>query len=418
MPHSLLRAFLTRLFWGSVTVVVLGLLFGGKLTAITSESWLWLAAFALALFFSASGTLTEAIKTVEAEKKSLLAAQAVVSTERESLAKEKSVGRSAIRERAMGLPTLVAAIDEYHRFVDDDLAQSLVRKSRPARKAAEVVQSEARKRRAAERVATSTKAILDYYESVAPFLADLREELSDSEDAEAQAWIREYSEDERSDLVTRFLTKAEYRALNSVERNQRALDRYWQRSHSTLEVGRMYERYAGYRFEQDGYEVEYHGILKGLEDLGRDLICTKGDKIAVVQCKHWSQHKTIHEKHVFQLFGSMFLCRRDHPGAQMQGVFVTSTSLSPVAREAATFLGIQVREQYPLDRSYPVIKCNVARSGERIYHLPFDQQYDAARIGSVKGEMYCRSVQEAEGAGFRRAFRYRGSDNPATHLSK
>jgi hypothetical protein len=360
------------------------------------------------LFSAASGTLTEAIKAVDADRQRLHAAEKVVATERQSLAKERSIGRIAIRERAMGLPTLVAALDEYHGLIDDDLAQNLLRKSHPARKAAEVVKAETRKRRAAERVARSTKAILDFYESVAPFLTDLREELSDSDDTETQKWIGEYSEEERSDLVTRFLTKEEYRSLSSVERNQLALDRYWQRSHSNMEVGRMYERYAGYLFEQEGYDVEYHGILKGLEDLGRDLICSKGDKIVVVQCKHWSQHRTIHEKHVFQLFGSMFLCRRERPGAQLHGLFMTSTSLSPVAREAAAFLDIQVHEQKSLDRSYPAIKCNVGRSGERIYHLPFDQQYDTAKIGSVKGEMYCRSVAEAEASGFRRAFRHRG----------
>ncbi|MEY3495804.1 MAG: hypothetical protein RJA80_26 [Actinomycetota bacterium] len=31
-------------------------------------------------------------------------------------------------------------------------------------------------------------------------------------------------------------------------------------------------------------------------------------------------------------------------------------------------------------KQYPVIKCNIASNGEKIYHLPFDQQYDKTLI--------------------------------------
>jgi hypothetical protein len=46
-------------------------------------------------------------------------------------------------------------------------------------------------------------------------------------------------------------------------------------------------------------------------------------------------------------------------------------------------------------------------SGERIYHLPFDQMYDRTVIGNMPGERYVHTVREAEGLGFRRAFRWR-----------
>ena len=56
-----------------------------------------------------------------------------------------------------------------------------------------------------------------------------------------------------------------------------------------------------------------------------------------------------------------------------------------------------------------MIKCNISpTTQERIYHLPFDQQYDKAVIGNVPGEFYADTVAEAEAAGFRRAFRWRG----------
>ena len=55
-----------------------------------------------------------------------------------------------------------------------------------------------------------------------------------------------------------------------------------------------------------------------------------------------------------------------------------------------------------------MIKCNVnPQTKERIYHLPFDQQYDRTMIGSVVGERYVATTAEAEQLGFRRAWRYR-----------
>ncbi len=52
-----------------------------------------------------------------------------------------------------------------------------------------------------------------------------------------------------------------------------------------------------------------------------------------------------------------------------------------------------------------MVKCNIAANGERIYHLPMDQQYDRVVIAK-KGECYVRTVAEAERLGFRRAKRW------------
>ena len=43
---------------------------------------------------------------------------------------------------------------------------------------------------------------------------------------------------------------------------------------------------------------------------------------------------------------------------------------------------------------------------EKIYHLPFDQQYDRTIIGDQKGEFFAWTVQEAVDKGFRRAKKY------------
>ena len=57
-----------------------------------------------------------------------------------------------------------------------------------------------------------------------------------------------------------------------------------------------------------------------------------------------------------------------------------------------------------------MIKCNINQTTKmRIYHLPFDQQYDRTKIVPASGEFYAATTAEAEGNGFRRAWRHVGS---------
>ena len=56
-----------------------------------------------------------------------------------------------------------------------------------------------------------------------------------------------------------------------------------------------------------------------------------------------------------------------------------------------------------------VKQCNIGKQGEKIYHLPFDQQYDKILIDK-QGEFFAHTVKEAEEKGFRRAFRWSGTD--------
>ena len=205
------------------------------------------------------------------------------------------------------------------------------------------------------------------------------------------------------------MTEAEFRRLPAAKKYQLALDRYWTRPKTKWEVGRDYERFIGYEYESQGFEVHYQGIIEGFADLGRDLIATKGGCTEIVQCKYWSSDKTIHEKHVFQLFGTLTAYRLDHPSDNATGVFATSTSLSERARQFASALQIRVSEGKPLER-YPCIKCNISRrSGEKIYHLPFDQQYDSTVIEAERLERFAFTVAEAERLGFRRAHRWLGA---------
>jgi hypothetical protein len=151
--------------------------------------------------------------------------------------------------------------------------------------------------------------------------------------------------------------------------------------------------------------VTYHGAVKGFEDFGRDLICERAGEIEIVQAKCWSKSKVLHEKHVFQLFGSTMHFRKERSEMFVTPVLISTTELSDFAKEAAQILGVRV-ETRPLE-DFPLVKCNVNPStGERIYHLPFDQQFDRVQI-KAQGESFEWTVEAAEAKGFRRAYRHR-----------
>jgi hypothetical protein len=239
-----------------------------------------------------------------------------------------------------------------------------------------------------------------------PHLVELRSEEAD-ELLEAQDRV-EASDGTPDDPAKVWLSEKEFSRLSTSEKYQLALERYRQSRKSKWEIGRDFERFIGFQYEAKGFSVAYQGIVEGLEDLGRDLICRNGRTTEIVQCKYWSTSKVIHEKHIFQLFGTVFEFAIDHPNEDVSGTFVTSTSLSDKARDFAARLKITVRE-HELLQPYPCIKCNVSlRGGERIYHLPFDQQYDSTNIDTSRLECYVGTVAEAEALGFRRAHRWLG----------
>jgi hypothetical protein len=49
------------------------------------------------------------------------------------------------------------------------------------------------------------------------------------------------------------------------------------------------------------------------------------------------------------------------------------------------------------------IKCNISKNGEKIYHLPTDKLYNVTKIDPKKGEMYCVTEEEAIVKGFARS---------------
>jgi hypothetical protein len=174
---------------------------------------------------------------------------------------------------------------------------------------------------------------------------------------------------------------------------------------------------------------EYHILEKNYRYLKAevDIIAKKDNEVCIIQCKYWARYKKMHEKHIFQLFGTTMEywiknfkgCKKPKSfeefakflnGNKLRPIFFTSTSLSSKAKEMANALSVEIRENEPIGE-FPRIKCNINNnefsSQTKIYHLPMDQQYDRTIVGNRAGEFYAFTVKEAENAGFRRAFRHR-----------
>ncbi len=221
------------------------------------------------------------------------------------------------------------------------------------------------------------------------------------------------SELSEHDSTRDYLSKEEYEQLSVTQRNQLALDRYVSSHNKTKwQIGRDYEQYVAYKFRELGFEVDEFGSYMGLEDLGRDLIAKRDDIVWIVQCKYWSSVKQIHEKHITQLYGTMtsYCIENGIAPEKVTGVLVTNIHLSDMAQKMANHLGILYWDEYSMGE-YPRIKCNIGHDeyGEtRIYHLPFDRQYDVTKI-KHKGECYAMTVAEAEAKGFRRTYKWFGS---------
>lgn len=313
-----------------------------------------------------------------------------------------------------GRKWLANFIAEADKAKDELIEFHLLDKKSPAVRGAEEVAKARSERRAWKERAKFLEYQLASYKEYFPFLEEYEEILLDEAIPLSQNGAN-LEAVESADPVLLYVPKAEYDKLSPTDRNQLALDRYLKRSLNRAAIGRFYERYLGYLYEQDGWKVEYHGIVEGHEDLGRDLICKKGNQVVIVQAKCWASEKLIHEKHVFQLFGTTQLYlmnaqQNDLFNANVSAVFVTTTTLSPVARKAAQWLKIEIKERFAIDKAYPMIKCNINQSSkEKIYHLPFDQQYDRTKITPEFGEFYATTVAEAEHRGFRRAFRHFGN---------
>lgn len=326
--------------------------------------------------------------------------------EKTDATKRTELLRRLERTQDQTYPWLAELRADAYETAEAQWVEYLKSKNRPAmQKASEVGSIIHGALRQARMAAKQAEYQVHFYESLFPWLLDYKElppleafSYTQGEDAPP--------EDEAA-AIRQYLSPEDWFSLSEAERYQLVLDRYIARNKSNWEVGIEYERYIGYLCEKRGFGVTYNGARTKLEDMGRDLVLRRDGEVILVQCKRWASDKTVHENHVFQLAGSVFEYQYQHPEISVSGVLVTSTKLSDVANRCAASLGIQVYPGVPF-QEYPRIKCNIGRDGSRIYHLPVDQQYDNVVI-AADGEFYAATVVEAEAAGFRRAYRWSGS---------
>ncbi len=107
--------------------------------------------------------------------------------------------------------------------------------------------------------------------------------------------------------------------------------------------------------------MAFKGAVDGFDDLGRDLICIKGDTHLIVQAKCWSQNAQIPVKHVYQLHASTLhyrmslrkslqetLGKRETKAKMsvivknMKSILCTTTVLSEDSKEVIKYLGKQI----------------------------------------------------------------------------
>lgn len=313
-----------------------------------------------------------------------------------------------LSEKQQTYPWMAQQIADFLYLQDESISTALRTKAHPALKASDEVKKIAKEKRNLESRCKQLEYQLAYYEFLVPWLEEFKEIPPITGANYINDYVSNSSENEYESLKE-WISPEEYANLSTAEKYQLALERYLKRKKDDWEVGIEYERYIGYLYEKQGYKVQYVGALKGKQDMGRDVIAIKDGKTLVIQCKRWAKEKTIHEKHIFQLYGTSILMKIED-GADCYPVFITTATLSDTARKCATYLKVGVVENYAY-QDYPMIKCNISRSGEKIYHLPFDQQYDKVRISVKDGEQYVQTTKDAEALGFRRAYRWHGDKN-------
>ena len=303
---------------------------------------------------------------------------------------------------------------ELETAVYDDIEHYLRIKPRPAVVSADIIKEIKEKYRLSVENYREMKYKYDFILTLFP---EIKAYIDDDE---SLIQIERYSSlsdlNDNTDSVRYWLENDEYDRLSEVDRNQLALDRYRSRNKSNWEIGIEYELYIGYLLREglapfnNNYKVIQYGELNGVNDLGRDIIAetyeVKDKKtVYIIQCKRWSEDKLIHENAICQLFGTTMeykIQKGEDNECKYVPMFITTTELSNMAKKFAEMLNVRVIK-VPMG-DFPMIKCNI-NGNQKIYHLPFDQQYHKTMIKD-DGEFYAKTVKEAVEKGFRRAMRH------------
>ena len=139
----------------------------------------------------------------------------------EALNTQKKLLEKAWEERKKGMPYLANAFADAEYTALKKYQEELFNAPASAKKVEKIIKDF----HAARRNEKFYKNIIDFYESIYPHLQELRNEEEDEEDNSESQYS--FTEEERQDASHLYLTPEEYRKLTPLERNQLALDRYF-----------------------------------------------------------------------------------------------------------------------------------------------------------------------------------------------
>ena len=200
-------------------------------------------------------------------------------------------------------------------------------------------------------------------------------------------------------LNGRYISSGETQHIKDL---QKILDNYFDvQFRNPRKKGELYERFIGYLFEKEKYQVEYIGInkSKGGGDGGIDLICRNSKMTWLVQCKNWS--KKISSGKVRDFIGAVVNYRLAYPEENVKGAFFSTSFFSNKAWEEAKNIykiDIALYGNNVLPKQFPLIKCC---KSDNTYYLPTDKDYKLIKINYSAGDFYCLKVLEAEKRGFK-----------------
>ena len=299
-------------------------------------------------------------------------------------------------------------VADMNTFIYDQAEKFLLEKPHPALKAAEIVKG---LKIVAKSQIFESKQIQYRIETLLSIFPELSSYLDEDEATISLSKYESIDEvQEDYDRAKDYLSEEEYEKLEIDDRNQLALDRYRNSPKSPWRIGVEYEQYIEYYLQQKGFITIPFGSQMGLNDLGRDIIARRnenGQEVTyIIQCKNWSRKKKkeIHENVVCQIYGTALeYALSQNANLKVVPVIVSTVQLSKMAQQFANRLGVEIH--VIAAGNPPLIKCNINNAGEKIYHLPFDQQYYRTQIKN-EGECCVFTVKEATQKGFRRAKKY------------
>lgn len=199
----------------------------------------------------------------------------------EQLNFNKNLQDKLFEEKTKGFPWVAEAHSRFYEKKLEEVEKYLLKQKNPAYKSSKIVNELKLRIKESEKKAFIYKGIIDYYESLFPWLHDF---INAPDEIIDKSNHSDY-EESKIDPAQKFLSSAEWKNLPISERFQIALNRYWNRHKTNWEIGRDYERFIGYEYEMDGWDVTFEGAIKGFEDMGRDLIVKKTMKYVSFNAK-------------------------------------------------------------------------------------------------------------------------------------